>query len=81
MTFTLLSPDEFRMTVNSVFSSAAAAPPPAAGAATATAAAAAETPNFFFHVLDELRQLEDGQFGNCFEDVSTCNCHGVLLKT
>src|SRR4051812_41315678 len=47
MTFTLLSPAAFSMTVNSVCSSfaAAAAAPPAAGPATATAAAA-DTPNF-----------------------------------
>jgi hypothetical protein len=45
MTLTLLAPEVFSITVNSVFSSAAApAAPPPAGAATATAAAA-ETPN------------------------------------
>src|SRR5690606_8876879 len=46
MTSTFLSPGDFRLTVNSVCSSAAAAPPLAAGPAATATGAAADTPNF-----------------------------------
>src|SRR5580704_4211778 len=78
MVLILFAPASFRMTVNSVFSSAAgaAAPPPAAGAA-ATVAAAAET---LLELLHQLRSLEQGEANDLIFQLLNV-CHFVLQFT
>ena len=34
----------------------------------------------FFHVLDELRELEDGQLRYCFQNLCTFHCHLLNSK-
>jgi hypothetical protein len=74
MTFTLLSPAAFSITVNSVFSSfgaAAAAPPPPDRDRHGGRRGDAE---LLFHVLDELRELEDGHLADLFQNLCSFHC-------
>ena len=74
MTWIFLSPAASRMTSNSSWSAAAsppaAAPPAAAGAAAAATGAAAVTSKVLFEFLHELRELDEGHFLECIQQVA-----------